>query len=143
MRRSFVVVGLAFLIMLIFAAIYLPTLSRYRNLRMQQDRIEHEIDVLDEKIKALMEEKALLQNDVQYIEKIIRDQMGLVKPGEVVYKFITDTVKPPKVKNEVLTEEPADLALEPSAPAAKTENGPVPALSQAPVSQASTAPKKD
>jgi cell division protein FtsB len=97
MRRSFVIVGIGVLVMAIFVWLYLPTLSRYRNLKMQQEQMERNIADLDEKIKALVEEKELLQNDVQYIEKVIRDEMGLVKPGEVVYKFVTDKIKP---KNE-------------------------------------------
>jgi cell division protein FtsB len=112
-RRSFIVVGFVFLVLLIFAAVYLPTLSRYRNLKMQQEQIEREIGELDEKIKALVEERELLQNDVQYIEKIIRDQMGLVKPGEVVYKFIEENLKTPHSV-------PADEA----APDADTETTP-------------------
>jgi cell division protein FtsB len=94
MRRSFVIVGIGILVMAIFVWIYLPTLSRYRNLKTQQEQMERNIADLDEKIKALVEEKELLQNDVQYIEKVIRDEMGLVKPGEVVYKFVTDKLQP-------------------------------------------------
>jgi cell division protein FtsB len=43
--------------------------------------------VLQEQIQALQREKQLLQNDKNYLEMVVRQEMGLVKPGEVVYEF--------------------------------------------------------
>ncbi|MFA6599513.1 MAG: septum formation initiator family protein [Candidatus Omnitrophota bacterium] len=94
MRRSVLIVGIGVLVIALAVWIYLPTLSRYRTLKMQQEQMERSIADLDERIKELTEEKELLQSDVQYIEKVIRDEMGLVKPGEVVYKFVTEKLKP-------------------------------------------------
>ncbi len=49
-----------------------------------------ELASVDEKIKLLQEERDLLKNDVTYLEKVIRDELGLVRPGETVYKFVSD-----------------------------------------------------
>lgn len=110
MRRSLIVVGIAVLVLCLFVWVYLPALTRYHDLRAQQEQIEKEIAQLDEKIKALMEEKMLLQNDVQYIEKIIREEMGLVKPGEEVYKFITDNLNTPSQKPPAAESSPEEEA---------------------------------
>ncbi len=116
MRRSIMIVGIACLALAILVWLYLPTLSRYRTLKMQQEQMERDISDLDEKIKELIEEKQLLQSDVQYIEKVIRDEMGLVKPGEVVYKFITDKLKP-KTEPPAMIDVPATVQEVPAEPA--------------------------
>ena len=75
---------------LIFFWFYFPTLSHYRDLKVQQEEIEREIKGLEIKIQALAEERDLLKNDSEYLEKVIRDELGLVRPGEVIYKFVPD-----------------------------------------------------
>ena len=75
---------------LVFCWVYLPTLSRYRELKMQEEEIEREIGALEGKIEDLQEERDLLKTDKEYLERVIRDELGLAKPGEVVYKFVTE-----------------------------------------------------
>ena len=49
-----------------------------------------ELKDLEGKIKKLREEKNLLQNDMTYLEKVIREELGFVKPGEMVYKLVPE-----------------------------------------------------
>lgn len=88
--KPYLFIWIAFAVLLAFFWIYFPTLSRYRELKMEEDRMAKELFELDSKIKALQEERDLLQNDLEYLEKVIRKELGLVKPGEMVYKFVTD-----------------------------------------------------
>jgi len=81
-------IGTAVLLALIW--FYFPTLSKYRDLKLEEERISKELADLDVKVKALEEERHLLKNDVEYLEKVIRQELGLVKPGEVVYKFVEE-----------------------------------------------------
>ena len=96
----------------------MPGISKYRDLKIKQDQIESEIKTLDEKLKSVREERDLLKNDVQYLEKVIRDELGLVKPGEVVYKFVPEQAKPePKKETAAKPAEklsPQAVALPPS-----------------------------
>ena len=68
--------------------IYLPPLSRYQELKSEEERITKELAELSGKIEKLEKERELLQNDVRYLEKVIRKEMGLVRPGEVVYRVV-------------------------------------------------------
>ena len=90
MRKNFVFLWSFLAAVVLFAWIYLPVVSRYRELKSQDDKIAQELTVVREKIKVLQEERDLLKNDVTYLEKVIRDELGLVRPGETVYKFVAD-----------------------------------------------------
>ena len=93
MKRPFFALWILTLCLFVFSWIYLPGLSHYRDLKARQEEIEKEILDLDTKLKSVKEERDLMKNDVEYLEKVIRDELGLVKPGEVVYKFVQDQPK--------------------------------------------------
>ncbi len=78
---------------MVFSWVYLPTLSRYRDLKLQQDELDTQIEKLTQDVQDMREERDLLKNDVEYLEKVIRDELGLVKPGEIVYKFVKEEPK--------------------------------------------------
>lgn len=101
MRRSYVLFWISALALIIFFWVYFPTLSRYRELKIQEETISDEIQSLDEKTRELTEERDLLKNDPAYVEKIIREEMGLVRPGEVVYKFVTESPEAPEISQSV------------------------------------------
>ena len=46
------------------------------------------ITALEEKNKKFEEERHLLQTDPDYVEKVGRETMGLIRPGETVYKIV-------------------------------------------------------
>ena len=69
---------------------YLPSLSKYHDLKQQQEELDKQIKKYTRDVRTTREERALLKNDPEYLEKVIRDEMGLVKPGEIVYKFVQD-----------------------------------------------------
>ena len=79
---------------LLFSWVYLPALSRYQDLKTRQEGIEIQIRDLQAKLKDIREERDLLKNDVGYLEKVIREELGLVKPGEIVYKFVEEKPAP-------------------------------------------------
>ncbi|MFZ5801538.1 MAG: FtsB family cell division protein [Candidatus Omnitrophota bacterium] len=85
--------------------VYLPPLTRYRDLKQEEERILRQIAALDKKIESLEEERDLLKNDVHYIEKVIREELGLVKPGEIVYRFVTQ--KPGEIADGASSSVPA------------------------------------
>ena len=97
----------------LLAIFYVPALTRYHNLKLQEDEIDTKLHDLDQKIKTLVEERDLLKNDRDYLEKVIRQELGLVKPGEIIYKFITEPAKkkaqPHKDMNSEAEESPAGV----------------------------------
>lgn len=90
MRKPFVFLWTSIAAVVLAGWIYLPVLSKYRDLKSQDEKIASEIADLEDKIKVLQEERDLLKNDVTYLEKVIRDELGLVRPGETVYKFVPE-----------------------------------------------------
>ena len=61
-----------------------------QDLRQKNLDYQNEIQVLKKKNAFLLEEKRLLEEDPEYLEKIAREKMGLIKEGEKVYR-ITET----------------------------------------------------
>ena len=112
MKKPFFALWVLTLGLFVFSWVYLPGISKYRDLKIKQDQLEDDFHSMEEKVKAIREERDLLKNDVQYLEKVIRDELGLVKPGEVVYKFVPE---PPKKEVPAAAQPEAESA-KPKAP---------------------------
>ena len=95
MKRRFTILWVLVGLLLLFAFLYLPGLSRFQELRLEEERLSKELGELDQKIRALREEKELLQHDQAYLEKVIREELGLVRPGEMVYKLVPEDKENP------------------------------------------------
>ena len=89
LKKFFAILAIAVAVVLILAWIYLPSITRYRELKAEEEHLNQKIRDIDEQIKALADERHLLQTDVAYLEKVIREQLGFVKPGEIVYELVT------------------------------------------------------
>jgi len=87
-RRRVLIFLMAFLIFLTLASFLgdrgLPRL--YRLYKTRAD-LEAEIVRLKGVTSALEQEVASLERDPERIERIAREELGLVRPGEVVYQF--------------------------------------------------------
>lgn len=77
-----------FAIFFVFALIYLPGFSKYQELRRKESQIIREIERLRDISLKLAEEEERLKNDPEYLEKVARENLGRVRPGEVVYKIV-------------------------------------------------------
>ena len=89
LKKFFVALAIALGIILVLCWIYLPSFSRYHELKQEEEKLNKRIQEIDTQIRSLTDEKYLLQNDVAYLEKVIREELGFVKPGEIIYKMIT------------------------------------------------------
>ncbi len=88
MRRRFIFLWIGIGLLVLFVFFYLPGLSRVQELRLEEERLSKELAAAEREIKTLQEEKELLQKDKAYLEKVIREELGLVRPGEMVYKLV-------------------------------------------------------
>ena len=95
MKRRFTLLWILVGLLILFAFLYLPGLSRYQELRFEEERLSRELTDLNQKIQKLREEKELLQKDQTYLEKVIREELGLVRPGEMVYKLVPEDKEKP------------------------------------------------
>lgn len=115
MKKPFIFFGTLTLAALIFFWVYLPTLSKYHDLKLQQEELDDQIAKLSKDVQDMREERDLLKNDVEYLEKVIRDELGLVKPGEIVYKFVPDEASPSPEPSPSASASPAAAKPKPSA----------------------------
>ena len=60
------------------------------SMRKELQKIQQVNKSLVEENESLEAYSYLLKNDTHYIEKIAREELGLLKPGEVVYFFEND-----------------------------------------------------
>jgi cell division protein FtsB len=81
LKNAFLLFAVAFIVLVIF----LPTFSRWQDLKQKDRDYQAEIKALEIEHKALLEEKKLLEEDPDYLEKVARERMGLIREGEVVY----------------------------------------------------------
>ena len=80
--------AILFLLVLVVASV-MGNRSLIRLYQMHRDRatLEREIDQLTAANASLAEEVRTLRTDPARVEAIAREELGLVKPGELVYEF--------------------------------------------------------
>jgi cell division protein FtsB len=62
-------------------------LPRYRRLRAQLEHIEQENKALEKHIVRLTREVKALSHDPEAVERIARDELGLLREGEILFQF--------------------------------------------------------
>ena len=67
---------------------FLPSYTKMQDLKQKNWDYQQQIKILQAKNAQLLKEKKLLENDPEYVEKVAREKMGLIKEGEVVYKIV-------------------------------------------------------
>ena len=62
----------------------------YRMIHQAREKraLQKEIEVIEKQNAHLEAQIALLQTDMEYIEKIAREQYGMVKEGETLYRIV-------------------------------------------------------
>jgi cell division protein FtsB len=65
-------------------------------LKRERSKIQNHISELRKDREGLIKEKARLENDLKYIEKLAREKYRMAKPGEKVFKVMP---KKEEVKN--------------------------------------------
>ena len=71
-------------------AIYLQGLIEIQELRSKRNELRSEVQRLKAENASLSREKELLRQDVGYVERVARRQMGVVRKGETPYKVIVE-----------------------------------------------------
>lgn len=77
---------------------FLPSYTKMQDLKQKNWDYQQQIKALQVKNAQLMKEKELLETDPEYLEKVAREKMGLIKEGEVVYKIVPPA--PPEEKKQ-------------------------------------------
>ena len=77
----------------VVTVLFLPPFAKYQALKYKSNNIDRQIAQLKAENKRLEEERFKLQTDISYIEKRARENVGMVRKGEIVIKEV-----PPKKK---------------------------------------------
>ncbi|HEX9831329.1 MAG: FtsB family cell division protein [Thermodesulfobacteriota bacterium] len=81
--RSILIVVLTLGVVYLFAR----EISEVRFLREENEKIEKKIEQLEIANKELEVKIKTIKNDKRYIEKIAREELGMIKEGDKVYRF--------------------------------------------------------
>lgn len=71
-------------------AAFTPPIQEYRELRRREAEMQEEIRLKEEMLHHLKLQQERLETDPTFVEKIAREEFGLARPGEVVFKFTED-----------------------------------------------------
>ncbi len=82
-----------FILTVITLVLFLPSYTKMQDLKQKNSDYAERIIQLEAKTKRLEQEKNLLQTDPDYLEKVGRAKMGLIRQGETVYKIQPEEVK--------------------------------------------------
>ena len=69
-------------------------LLHLRRLQGEQTALDQTAVQLQQRNEALRERIQRLQSDDRYIEQLAREQIGLVKPGEIIYRVTAPAAQP-------------------------------------------------
>lgn len=83
-KKTFLLFGITVFLLVIF----LPGYTKLQDLKEKNKELSSNIDKLEKENVLLQSEIMRLQNDPLHQERVIRDKMGVVRKGEVVYKII-------------------------------------------------------
>ena len=73
-------------VMVVFV-IFLPSYTQIQDLEQKNQEYGQQITRLQRKNQHLNQEHRLLREDPEYLEKVAREKMGLVKDGEIIYRI--------------------------------------------------------
>ena len=81
---------LAILLVLAIARVFMPKIRQARELQRHEQQLVQEIEIDKELVQLLKTKSEKLKNDPRFLERVAREELGLAKPGETVFKFIDE-----------------------------------------------------
>jgi cell division protein FtsB len=79
---------LLFIFLVIILLIFLPGYNKLQNLRARNEMLRKRIEELKKSNVELEQEIVKLKTDPEYMEKVAREELGVVKEGEIIYKIL-------------------------------------------------------
>jgi cell division protein FtsB len=77
-----------FVLTVIVLALFLPSYTQMQDMKEKNHEYAERIKDLEEKNLKLQQERHLLETYPEYLEKVGREKMGLIRQGEKVYKMV-------------------------------------------------------
>ncbi len=88
-RASWVAIGILTVILII--GLFAPKVQQMRDLQSRESQLREEVQLEQEMLRHLQMKQERLRSDPRFVEKIAREELGLAKPGETVFKFMDES----------------------------------------------------
>ena len=85
--QKFIRLAVYSVIAVVVALVFFNEISKVYFLKNENKRIEKRIEDLEEQNRAYREEIKSLKQDERYIEKILREELGMIKDKEKIFRF--------------------------------------------------------
>lgn len=85
--RRFIRLAVYSVIAVAVALMFFNEISRVYFLKNENKRIEKSIEDLEAQNRAYREEIKALKQDERYLEKILREELGMIKDKEKIFRF--------------------------------------------------------
>lgn len=82
------IVVLSVLGLILLGVIFIPGYLKIKRLLRQNRELERQIKETKQANRRLEEEQEKLESDPVYLEKVLREKLGLAKEGEIIYKVL-------------------------------------------------------
>ena len=79
-----------FVVALVVLITFLPSYRKMQDLKNINLQYQTQIEDLKENQVRLVEELRRLEDDPEYMEKIGREEMGLIRKGEMIYRVVPE-----------------------------------------------------
>lgn len=87
MQRTILRIVLAILVISLFVYLFAREITQVYALHQENEKVKLESQKLEEANNELTRKIELIQADDSYKEKVIRQELGMIKKGEKVYRF--------------------------------------------------------
>ena len=83
-------VAAALLVVVILVRFFMPKYQEEQRLRARLEEARQDVRRTAETLRELKLKQDRLREDPRYVEKVAREDLGLSKPGETVFRFIEE-----------------------------------------------------
>lgn len=84
-KASWYVLGI--LAILVAASLFTPQVKQYKENQRQKTELKEQIKVQEQIYSERKRQQERMQYDPAYVERVAREEFGLAKPGETVYRI--------------------------------------------------------
>ena len=85
--RGVIWLALFILALTVFLVTYVPKLREAQNLRAEKYRLDEQLREQEAEYNRQLARQQALTNDPREVERVAREKLKLVKPGETVFRF--------------------------------------------------------
>jgi len=77
-----------FIVAAVILVLFMPSYTKMQDLRSRNEHYKKQMEDLKLEQARLAEEERRLKDDPEYRERVIRQNMGVMKKGEVIYRVV-------------------------------------------------------